>query len=118
MLSQQKIYKNSHNVEQSKYQKKYRFTHESKSLLIHEKKRYEVIKHYSNGQFNCNCCGESIYQFLTVDHINNDGAEHRRKIGYNLCHWLVKNDYPKGFKILCMNCNWGKRVTGTCPHKA
>lgn len=67
----------------------------------------------------CNCCGESTIEFLTVDHINNDGADHRRQIGQtSLYRWLRKNDYPKGFQILCMNCNWGKRVCGgICPHK-
>jgi hypothetical protein len=66
----------------------------------------------------CSCCGETIYEFLTIDHINNDGAEHRRAIGQHLYRWLIENDYPSGFQVLCMNCNYGKqRNGGVCPHK-
>jgi hypothetical protein len=30
---------------------------------------------------------------------------------------LVKNNFPNDFQTLCMNCNWGKRYYGICPHK-
>lgn len=66
----------------------------------------------------CACCGETIYEFLTIDHMNNDGADHRRAIGQHLYRWLIENDYPEGFQVLCMNCNYGKqRNGGVCPHK-
>jgi hypothetical protein len=59
-------------------------------------------------------------RFLTVDHINNDGAEHRRKIGAGICSlywWLKKNHFPDGFQILCYNCNGARaRNNGVCPH--
>ena len=80
-------------------------------------KRYKIIEHYSKGKFECACCGETMYEFLSIDHINNDGAEHRKKIGTNIMGWLIKNNFPEGFQILCMNCNYGKRFTGICPHK-
>lgn len=78
--------------------------------------RILVLKHY--GAF-CKCCGEEEKLFLEVDHINNDGAEHRKMIkGMDICVWLVNNNYPDDFQILCANCNHGKyRNAGICPHE-
>ena len=39
------------------------------------KLRADAIEAYGS---KCSCCGESESRFLTFDHINNDGAEHRR----------------------------------------
>jgi hypothetical protein len=75
-----------------------------------------VYDHYGH---KCNCCGETEEMFLTVDHINNTGADHRRAIGKgNQIHkYIVEHDYPNDFQILCMNCNLGKsRNGGRCPH--
>ena len=77
------------------------------------------------GGYKCACCGETEKSFLTIDHINNDGANHRRSItgkrhsaGYHTYIWIVKNGFPKGFQVLCMNCNHGKRMNnGICPHQ-
>jgi len=77
------------------------------------------------GGYICACCGETQPKFLSLDHINNDGAEHRRQVagmnaggGKKIYSWLIANNFPPGFQILCMNCNWGKaRNGGVCPHK-
>ncbi len=34
-----------------------------------------------------------------------------------LNQWLITNNFPKGFQILCWNCNYAKGVFGECPHK-
>jgi len=59
--------------------------------------------------------------FLSIDHINNDGHKHRRenniRTGEQMYRWLAKNNFPPGFQVLCMNCQWGKRNNnGVCPH--
>lgn len=86
--------------------------------------RDEVFNKY--GGYKCNCCGETEKLFLTIDHINNDGAAHRKKLpglyrsntGANIYRWLIRNSFPKGFQVLCYNCNCGKhRNKGICPHK-
>jgi len=89
---------------------------------IHEKNRrkirLEVLVHYSQNPPKCACCGEIHIEFLSIDHINNDGAEHRKKIGKGeLYSWLKKNKYPEGFQVLCMNCNISKGHYGYCPHQ-
>jgi hypothetical protein len=30
--------------------------------------------------------------------------------GYGFYTWLKKNGFPEGLQVLCMNCNWVKRV--------
>ena len=43
---------------------------------------------------------------LTLDHINNDGAEHRRRmVSKDIVLYLIRNNFPEGFQILCYNCN-------------
>lgn len=74
------------------------------------------------GGYVCVCCGETEKRFLTIDHINNDGAKHRKEIGFRggigIHLWLCKNAFPEGFQVLCFNCNHGKQLNGgTCPHK-
>ncbi len=65
----------------------------------------------------CACCGENQLEFLTVDHINEDGAEHRRRVGRDICTYLRKHDYPPGFQVLCLNCNRSKHFGGgVCAH--
>jgi hypothetical protein len=77
--------------------------------------RKNVLKHYGN---KCACCGEETYQFLSIDHVENNGAKHRKEIGYgrNIYFWLKKNNYPSGFQVLCFNCNLAKGHWGFCPH--
>lgn len=66
----------------------------------------------------CACCGETEYAFLTIDHTNNDGAEHRKSVpAPKIIVWLEKNGYPEGFQVLCWNCNAAKEFHGGCPHQ-
>jgi len=69
----------------------------------------------------CACCGESEPCFLAIDHIEGNGNSHRKKIGKwgsGFFKWLIKNDFPDGFQILCHNCNMGKHLNGgVCPHQ-
>lgn len=81
------------------------------------------------GGYRCSCCGESEPLFLTIDHIDGKGAEHRRTItadgrnyrdatGYKTYRWLENNGFPPGFRVLCANCNHGThRNGGICPHQ-
>jgi len=77
---------------------------------------------YSKGEIKCRCCGEKEMEFLVLDHINDDGAKHRKETGLNgglgLYRWIIKNNFPDIFQVLCHNCNWSKRHTsGICIHK-
>jgi len=76
------------------------------------KHRTECIDHYGG---KCACCGENTYEFLSIDHINGNGLKHRREVG-DIVRWLIKNNYPEGFRILCHNCNQALGHYGYCPH--
>lgn len=76
----------------------------------------EVLAHY--GDSRCACCGETRLEFLTIDHIFGGGRQHRQsqRIG-NMCVWLKKHNFPEGYQVLCMNCNFAKGRFGRCPHE-
>ena len=83
------------------------------------KLRDQVFEAYGS---KCTCCQESHRAFLCIDHIDEDGAEHRRQLGkkakgMGFYEWLRRNDFPEGFQILCWNCNSAKSLRGGCPHK-
>lgn len=90
------------------------------------KLRAEIFERY--GGAVCACCGIIDWWTLSLDHIENNGAAHRRELfpgrgngrgGYKMYRILKKQGFPPGFQVLCMNCNIGKvRNNGICPHKA
>tara|TARA_B100001123_G_C14787965_1_gene819229 strand:- start:64 stop:663 length:600 start_codon:yes stop_codon:yes gene_type:complete len=79
----------------------------------------EVYRHYGNGKIMCVCCGESNIKFLTLDHIHNNGKQHRSGKSFRLAVWAKKNNYPSTLQVMCMNCNWArsKESDKICPHK-
>lgn len=95
----------------------------------HRQLRDLVFKAYGGV---CACCGEHRETMLTIDHVNNDGAAHRKKLsaGYKKHKWrdanlggtsvyadLVRRNFPTGFQLLCANCNVSKaRNGGVCEH--
>ena len=67
----------------------------------------------------CACCNETGIEFLMVHHTRNNGAEERRHLGKSgsaFYTWLKKNNYPKGYEVLCANCNLAIQFYGSCPH--
>lgn len=102
--------------------------HRNKDRLrrrIAEKKFALALKHecleFYGGE--CNCCGERAIQFLTIDHLEGKGNIHRKLLfkhnvgGVHMYRWLKKNNYPDGYAVLCMNCNWATRNGESCPHQ-
>lgn len=78
--------------------------------------KLKVIKAYGG---KCTCCGESTFEFLTVDHTQGSGSVHRQTIKGRLYKWLEDSSFPKSdFQLLCWNCNTAKFYYGQCPHDA
>ncbi len=82
--------------------------------------KQEVVEAYGS---KCACCGETEPWFLTIDHVNNDGKEHRlalnTKGGSHFYGWLKRQGFPQDrFQLLCYNCNCAKERAGICPHEA
>jgi hypothetical protein len=79
------------------------------------------LRHYSGNHPCCACCEEREPLFLAVDHINGGGNQERKLLGvqggYQFYRWLVENDFPPGYQILCNNCNGAKGSGFLCPHE-
>jgi len=79
------------------------------------RRRKAVIAAYGG---KCVCCGEDHWQFLVLDHIDNDGKEHRKKIGQSqICLWAEQHGYPPVLQLFCQNCHLAKHYYGKCPHQ-
>ena len=64
----------------------------------------------------CFCCGESDIRFHNVDHKKRRTKQDDLS-GERLYRYVIENNYPPHFQVLCFNCNYGKRLFGKCPHK-
>lgn len=101
-----------------KYGKEY---HRKCVKKSNDRLKTEVLSAYGG---KCQCCGLSEEIWLTIDHIDGKGADHRRELtgknygagNQNIYRWLRKNGFPPGFQVLCWCCNWAKSHGG-CPHE-
>lgn len=86
----------------------------SSAKAARERLRSTVIEGYGG---KCACCGEGTREFLELDHVNDDGAEERRK-GINAYRQAVIEGFPPRYQLLCTNCNAAKARHGVCPHRS
>jgi len=121
---------------QKKYSSSEKGKAKSKERYLGEKGhpalRLKILQHYSKHLSNsdipcCRCCGlNSHNQFLAIDHAQGrykmDSIPELTNLGYSskktgdpLLRWIIKNNFPKGFQILCHSCNVAKRDDGHCP---
>ena len=78
-----------------------------------DKLKQEIIEYYSKGT---NCCND--LRALCLDHVNDDGAEWRKKYkvsgrsssGSNTYQAIKKLGNPEGLQVLCANCNLIKEI--------
>lgn len=82
----------------------------------YEGTRQEVFNHFG---WECSCCGST--DDPTIDHVNGDGAKHRREVfgrntGVKFYQYLVMNDFPDDYELqtLCGPCNYSKRKGEHC----
>jgi hypothetical protein len=96
--------------------KTYNITHKEDKQLWHQQRRLSILTHYSLKISKskipiCANCESNDIDFLHIDHIigrkNTDEPKHLRG-GSGLIGYLIKNNYPKNYQVLCGNCNWLK----------
>jgi hypothetical protein len=93
----------------------------AKTKLNQDRCKEQVFAAY--GGWQCACCGETERLFLSIDHVENNGAAERRSGAYRgsgsaFYAWLRKQNFPPGYQVLCMNCQVGKHKNGgVCPHQ-
>lgn len=87
---------------------------------LHKNMKIKCLLYYSNKEYPvCECCKINNIDILTIDHVNGDGRNHRRKhniTGGGIYRWIIKNNFPIGYRVLCFNCNSGKGKNKECPH--
>ena len=77
-------------------------------------KRLTVLRHYSGSMIPfCAQCHIDDLDVLTVDHLKGNGRKHREEIracsnSVALYLWIIRQDFPPDFQVLCQNCNTKK----------
>lgn len=82
-------------------------------------RKQTVMQHYGNCR--CKKCGIADMDVLTIDHKDEAHGRAERKrlstgfkasVGLytnggsaNLYRYLIENDFPQGYQVLCFNCN-------------
>ena len=125
-------YREKENKQKREYHRKLRSNPEYREKENKQKRdsskkiKFKVLKQYSeilskSSRPCCNCCGiKSHIEFLTIDHIDgkkNYSLVEQKLRGHNLYSWLSRNNFPKGYQVLCFNCNLSKGFLGECVHK-
>lgn len=82
--------------------------------------KMHALSHYSNGTMSCAMCGyANDVDALCLDHINDDGAEHRKSLGVagrgtgagtTMYERLRAMGWQEGLQVLCANCNTIKEI--------
>ncbi len=90
--------------------------HKENKRKSDQRLRTRILEAYGN---RCAICGITHKEFLALDHIDNDGAEHKRLLsggkrfadGYTVYRDVAKQGYPKDkYQLLCHNCNVVKQT--------
>jgi len=100
-----------------------------------DEKRLKILQEYSKRHSKsdvpcCRCCGKNSHvDFLSIDHIlgkkEMDLIPELVEMGYSskltdlkLSNWIIDNNFPEYFQILCHNCNTAKGLkdnNNKCP---
>ena len=100
-----------------KVQAIYKRSKQKYSARSRERRRAQKLEAINRYGGRCVCCGQECIAFLTIDHVHNDGRDHRRGTGQyqgtgvGIYRWLWKHDYPQDgrFQVLCYDCNCAKQ---------
>ncbi len=98
---------------------------QKKSRKYRDKNRYKLNKHNSDRQKElrnkvlvaysdfgvplCKQCGFGDVRALNIDHVENNGSTETRRAAV-LWLWLINNNFPSGYQVLCANCNQIKEM--------
>jgi hypothetical protein len=82
----------------------------------HRELREAVLVLYG---YTCTCCGESRREFLSIEHINGGGTQHRKSMDcQKIYRQLLAEEKPlPDYTLLCHNCNQARGYYGYCPHE-
>lgn len=117
-----KIYYQTHKQIWQDYEKENYDRIITRKRQLYQEMKLSILIHYGGNPPKCSCCGEDHIEFLTINHINNNGAEHRKSFGGRNYSWYIYRDiiekgFPEGYNVLCYNCNCSIGFHGYCPHQ-
>lgn len=87
--------------------------------------KYEAMMYYtlrynpSATKPQCNCPGhvETCIELLAIDHKKKRTKKEKGLTGKSFYKYLKENNYPEGYQVLCLSCNFVKELyNGKCPH--
>jgi len=87
----------------------------TKAYSFKETRRVKLICMIGYGG-KCICCGESIIEMLTIEHIRHKGYYLVEGTGTAMMKELIRRDFPKGHTILCSGCNSFTKNGRPCIH--
>lgn len=94
----------------------WRKRHAGYIIKLRLKHKIKVLMKYCRGRIRCQCKGCPIkhISLLTIDH-RKPIKKLRGRAGPMIISWIIGNNFPKGFQILCGSCNLAKGVKSRCP---
>jgi len=118
LTDEQRLRRKEENVIYMKnYRQKNKEVINKKRRILANKYKEDGINHYGG---KCTCCGESIQEFLTLDHVGGRPEEekfNRKFRGKKMWMKAKSEGYPDKYTVLCFNCNCAKGAFGYCPHE-
>ena len=105
-------------IEAKEYHRNYRI--KNADVILKKKRDYTLrIKNEGIDKYGgkCDCCGESIREFLTIEHKNGRNKNNKRLTGRKMWAKAKAEGYPSKYTVLCFNCNCAKGAFGFCPHE-
>ncbi len=79
-------------------------------------KKERVLAHYSGGSMSCCLCppekAKVHVAMLALDHVVGGGTVHRDEVGTGnkFYNWIIREEYPEGYRVLCHNCNFREHL--------
>lgn len=97
----------------STYQRKHKEKVRGWSKTYRDELRKKFLEMYGN---QCSCCGESAFEFLTIEHKAGQKGM-KRENTHKAYRKSIEEYRPDLYEVLCMNCNHSKGTRGYCPHQ-
>lgn len=111
-----RVYHQTHREQMNGYGKKnypkYKESKREYQRGLTNKYKHAFLEMYGE---SCSCCGETIFDFLTIEHKQGQMKINRRT-GLVAYRDAVKEYRPDLYEVLCWNCNCAKGKLGYCPH--
>ena len=107
--------------ERAKYRERMKEPRKQLDARRNKEIREIILRHYcKNNKIKCelhktyfpNDNTITDTRILVIDHINGGGCKQKRELGVQgaqFYRWLMKHNFPKGYQIICHNCNWIKK---------